>query len=130
MTTNWNVTSSSLDLIRTFLAVADCRSFSAAARRLDISPTAVSKAVRTIERQHGVILFQRTTRSVSPTDAGKALYERLKDAVTRIDGAFEALGAYRARSARSSRAGSCRPCAGRIRWWNSSCRSTTAWSTS
>lgn len=55
---------SCLDLIRLFLAVAEQRSFTLAARRLNISPTAVSKGVRALERKHDVTLFTRTTRSV------------------------------------------------------------------
>lgn len=90
---------SSLDLIRTFLAVAECRSFSGAAQRLDVSPPAVSKAIRVIERQHGVVLFTRTTRSVSLTDAGAALFAKLAAATAQIDEAFGALTAFRERPA-------------------------------
>jgi len=90
---------SSLDLIRTFLAVAECRSFSGAAQRLDVSPPAVSKAIRVIERQHGVVLFKRTTRSVSLTDAGAALFAKLAAATAQIDEAFGALSAFRERPA-------------------------------
>lgn len=90
---------SSLDLIRTFLAVAQCRSFTGAAQRLDVSPPAVSKAIRTIERQHGVVLFRRTTRSVSLTDAGAALFATLAAATAQIDDAFGALSAFRSRPA-------------------------------
>lgn len=90
---------SSLDLIRTFLAVAECRSFSGAAQRLDVSPPAVSKAIRVIERQHGVVLFKRTTRSVSLTDAGAALFAKLAVATAQIDEAFHSLTAFRERPA-------------------------------
>lgn len=45
---------SSLDLIRLFLAVAEDRSFTQAARHLEITPTAVSKGVRALEKKHGV----------------------------------------------------------------------------
>lgn len=90
---------SSLDLIRTFLAVAECRSFSGAAQRLDVSPPAVSKAIRVIERQHGVVLFTRTTRSVSLTDAGAALFAKLAAATAQIDEAFGTLTAFRERPA-------------------------------
>ena len=58
---NWSM--SSLELIRLFLAVAQLRSFTQAARALNVSPTAVSKGVRAMEKQHGVVLFTRTTRS-------------------------------------------------------------------
>ncbi len=82
---------SSLELIRLFLAVAEHRSFTLAARRLDVSPTAVSKGVRALEAKHGVPLFTRTTRSVSLTDAGASLFAALKPAVSQIEDAFSEL---------------------------------------
>lgn len=82
---------SSLELIRLFLAVAEQRSFTLAARRLNVSPTAVSKGVRALEAKHGVPLFTRTTRSVSLTDAGASLFAVLKPAVSQIEDAFSEL---------------------------------------
>jgi DNA-binding transcriptional LysR family regulator len=77
-----------------FLAVAEHRSFTRAARALDVTPTAVSKAVRQLERRHGVVLFQRTTRSVALTEAGAALLARLQPAADEMAGALAALGGY------------------------------------
>ncbi|MBB3221214.1 LysR family transcriptional regulator [Pseudoduganella umbonata] len=88
---------SSLELIRLFLAVAEHRSFTLAARRLNVSPTAVSKGVRALEARHGVTLFARNTRSVSLTDAGAALLALLKPAVSQIDDAFSALAQFQQR---------------------------------
>ena len=88
---------SSFDLIRMFLVVAEHRSFTEAARRLQLSPTAVSKGVRTLERQHGVVLFRRTTRSVSLTEAGASLLVALKPAIAQVEEAFAALGPFRDR---------------------------------
>ncbi|HWW73066.1 MAG TPA: LysR family transcriptional regulator [Duganella sp.] len=88
---------SSLDLIRLFLAVADERSFTQAARRLNITPTAVSKGVRALEKKHGVPLFVRTTRSVSLTDAGVGLLAAVKPAVGQIDAAFDELARFQSR---------------------------------
>jgi DNA-binding transcriptional LysR family regulator len=88
---------SSLDLIRLFLAVAEEGSFTQAARRLEITPTAVSKGVRALEKKHGVALFARTTRSVSLTDAGTQLLAALKPAVDQIDDAFTELARYQSR---------------------------------
>lgn len=85
---------SSLDLIRLFLAVAEERSFTLAARKLDITPTAVSKGVRALEKKHGVRLFARTTRSVALTDPGTSLLAALKPAVSQIDDAFEELARF------------------------------------
>lgn len=87
----------SLDLIRIFLAVARHRSFSLAARELGITPTACSKGVRALERRHGVVLFRRTTRSVSLTEPGVSLLAMLKPAVDQIEEAFTALEPFRER---------------------------------
>ncbi len=89
----------SLDLIRIFLAVAKHRSFSLAAQELAISPTACSKGVRALERRHGVVLFRRTTRSVSLTEPGVSLLAMLKPAVEQIEEAFTALAPFRERPA-------------------------------
>src|SRR5438067_1906920 len=61
--------------LQAFLAVARRRSFSAAARELGVTRSAVSQAVRQLEEQLRVVLLARTTRSVSPTDAGKRLVD-------------------------------------------------------
>jgi DNA-binding transcriptional LysR family regulator len=61
--------------LQVFLAVARNRSFSGAARELGVSTSAVSQAVKQLEDQLRVVLMTRTTRSVSPTDAGKRLIE-------------------------------------------------------
>lgn len=66
----------SLDLIRTFREVASQGSFSNAARRLDMSKATVSKYVAELETRFGVRLLNRSTRSVSLTDAGQLLLER------------------------------------------------------
>jgi len=87
----------SFDLIRLFLAVAQERSFTRAARRLDITPTAVSKGIRALEKKHGVALFVRTTRSVSLTEAGTNLMTALQPAVSQIDDAFRELAHYQSR---------------------------------
>lgn len=84
-----------LDGVAMFLAVAEHKSFTLAGARLQVSATAVSKSIRVLERRHGVSLFQRTTRHVALTEAGDALYKRLRPAVEDIDGAFEALNGFR-----------------------------------
>lgn len=87
----------SLDGVRTFLAVAERRSFSAAAAQLGITATATSKAIKMLEQRHGVILFKRTTRSVALTEAGAELFAQLRSATSQIDDAFSALTAHRDR---------------------------------
>jgi len=64
-----------LQQLQMFLAVARLRSFSRAARELSVSTSAVSQAVKQLEEQLRVVLLIRTTRSVSPTDAGRRLFE-------------------------------------------------------
>ena len=61
--------------LETFLAVARLSSFSAAARELGVSRSAVSQSVRQLEQQLRVTLVARTTRSVALTDAGRRLVE-------------------------------------------------------
>jgi DNA-binding transcriptional LysR family regulator len=56
----------------TFVAVVDCRGLAGAARKLNLSPPAVTRAVAELEERLGVQLLTRTTRVVRPTDAGTA----------------------------------------------------------
>src|SRR5579859_526753 len=58
-----------LNGVTTFLAVAETSSFTAAAGRLGVTPTAVCKTIRLREARHGVMLFQRTTRRRSRKQA-------------------------------------------------------------
>ncbi len=85
----------SFDSVKTFLAVAELKSFTAAAARLGVTPTAASKAIKLMERQHGVVLFQRTTRHVGLTEAGASLLNSLRPAAAQIEDAFTALNSYR-----------------------------------
>jgi DNA-binding transcriptional LysR family regulator len=86
-----------LDGVAVFLAVAEHRSFTGAALALGVTPTAVSKAIRALEARQGVMLFQRTTRRVALTEAGQAVFVRLRPAVSEISDAFAALGGFRDR---------------------------------
>ena len=63
-------------------------SFRAAALQLGMSTTALSNAIAKLERQLGVRLFNRTTRSVSPTDAGRAFAEQVGPAIEAIQTAM------------------------------------------
>jgi DNA-binding transcriptional LysR family regulator len=80
-----------------FVAVADLLSFRAAASRLGVTPSALSHSMRQLEERLGVRLLNRTTRSVSMTDAGHRLLERLRPAVDQIAGALEDLNKGRER---------------------------------
>jgi DNA-binding transcriptional LysR family regulator len=61
-----------------FIASADERGFSAAARRLGLTPAAVSKGVAQLEGRLGVRLFQRSTRSLALTTDGERLYGQIR----------------------------------------------------
>ncbi|MBH0239035.1 LysR family transcriptional regulator [Methylobrevis albus] len=73
-----------------FLAVAEARSFRGAAERLGVTRPAVSLAIRRLEDRLGVALVQRTTRSVSLTEAGEQLYQRVAPAISEVGLALEA----------------------------------------
>jgi DNA-binding transcriptional LysR family regulator len=62
-----------LNLIRRFEAVYRLRSFSRAAKELGMTHSAITKSIRTLEESWNVRLFDRTTRSVLPTEAGQRL---------------------------------------------------------
>ena len=80
-----------LSVLSAFLAVADERSFTRAAKRLNVSTSGVSQAIRRLEEQIGVRLLTRTTRSVSPTDAGEQLLAHLRPALADIRGVLTTL---------------------------------------
>jgi DNA-binding transcriptional LysR family regulator len=80
-----------------FVAVADHLSFRAAAIRLGITASALSHSMRQLEERLGVRLLNRTTRSVSLTDAGFRLLEQLRPAVNQIADALESLNRERQR---------------------------------
>ena len=80
-----------------FVAVADQRSFRAAASQLGVTPSALSHAMRQLEERLGVRLLHRTTRSVSATDAGLRLLDRLRPAMSQISDALEDLNQERQR---------------------------------
>lgn len=68
----------SMGALPLFLAVAEDLSFTGAARRLGLSPSATGKAIARLEARLGVVLFQRTTRRVSLTAEGELLLERAR----------------------------------------------------
>jgi len=78
-----------------FLAVAEERSFTKAAKRLGVSPSAMSHAIRGLEEDLGVRLLSRTTRSVAPTEAGERLLTRVRPALTDVQEALDQLSGLR-----------------------------------
>ena len=88
-----------LNVLAAFLTVAQERSFTRAAKRLGVSPSAVSHAIKGLEEQIGIRLLARTTRSVAPTDAGDQLIARLDPALADIRDALGQLAGLRDRPA-------------------------------
>jgi Bacterial regulatory helix-turn-helix protein, lysR family len=84
-----------LSVMSAFLAVPDERSFTKAAKRLRVTQSALSHAIRGLEEQVGVRLLARTTRSVAPTEAGEQLLAELRPALTGIRGALDRIGGLR-----------------------------------
>lgn len=72
-----NKSDPTFDDLAIFLAVCSAGGFRTAARQLGLSPSHVSETITRIEIQLGVPLLARTTRSVTPTEAGRALADRL-----------------------------------------------------
>jgi DNA-binding transcriptional LysR family regulator len=79
-----------IHLMKVFVAVGELESFAAAARRLDISPAAVTRAISALEDQLGVKLLLRTTRSVRVTEAGSRYLEDTRHILASINEANEA----------------------------------------
>lgn len=65
--------------LESFLRSAECRSFSEAARRLSVTPAAVSRNVAMLERNLGVRLFHRSTRKLTLTEAGETFRSAIAD---------------------------------------------------
>jgi DNA-binding MarR family transcriptional regulator len=83
----------SLDQLVAFVAVARERSLTAAAAKLNISQSALSHTLRELEERLGVRLLPRTTRNVSPTEAGERLLRnvgpRLDEIASEVDAVRE-----------------------------------------
>jgi DNA-binding transcriptional LysR family regulator len=81
--------------LSTFIAVADHGSFTKAAVQLGLSTSSLSQSIRGLEERLGVRLLNRTTRSVSPTQAGAQMLMRLRPLFDQIDSAVEEANAFR-----------------------------------
>jgi DNA-binding transcriptional LysR family regulator len=86
-----------LDGLLAFWKVAQHRGFTAASAELEVSPSALSQAIRHLEARLGVRLLNRTTRSVSLTEAGEAYLSRIGPAVGDVLDAGEQLHALQGR---------------------------------
>jgi len=70
-----------LDAMAAFIAVCDANGFAAAARRLRVSPSVVTRQVASLEQRLGARLLQRTTRSIGLTETGQRFLERARKIV-------------------------------------------------
>jgi DNA-binding transcriptional LysR family regulator len=82
--------------MRMFVQVVRAESFSAAARRLDLTPSSVSRAVSGLEDELGVRLLNRTTRRLRLTEAGQVYYEHAARIATELDDARRAVSELQA----------------------------------
>jgi DNA-binding transcriptional LysR family regulator len=92
-------------------AIVAHRSFRKAADELGVSPSTLSHMMRTLELKMGVRLLNRTTRSVSPTEAGERLVARLQPVLKELDLALEEVDAVRNRPSGSLRINASEPAA-------------------
>lgn len=74
-----------LRAVRLFLAVAEDRHFTSAARRMNIAQPALSRAIRALEDELGAELFTRSTRKVELTEAGRLFRREARPAIDRLD---------------------------------------------
>jgi len=74
-----------IEAMKAFVAAAEARSFAEAARRLDLAPPVVTRAVQTLEGRVGMRLFNRTTRRVALTEAGERYLSTAMQALEQLD---------------------------------------------
>ena len=74
-----------LQCMRAFLSVADSKSFSAAARALESSPAVISRRIGSLEQHLGIRLFNRSTRRVELSEAGRSYYPRCQELIAQLD---------------------------------------------
>jgi DNA-binding transcriptional LysR family regulator len=89
------MTQAKVNDLQAFVAVAREQSFTKAAARLGVSPSALSHTIRALEQRLGVRLLARTTRNVAPTDAGDRLMQSIAPLFDQIAAEVEALGELR-----------------------------------
>ena len=89
----------SLDDLRALIAIGRERSFTRAAAQLGVSQSALSQTIRQLETRLGVRLLTRTTRSVSPTEAGERLLRTVSPRFEEIDAELSAVAELRGKPA-------------------------------
>lgn len=75
----------SLSGMSVFVAIVDSGSFAAAGEVMGMSQPGVSRALARLEKRLGILLFDRTTRSVTLTDEGRRLYEQVVPLLAALD---------------------------------------------
>jgi DNA-binding transcriptional LysR family regulator len=85
--------------LKAFVAVVERASFARAADHLGLSASALSQIIRKLEARLGVLLLNRTTRSVAPTEAGSRLHERIAPMILEMDAAVADAAAAKGRTA-------------------------------
>jgi DNA-binding transcriptional LysR family regulator len=86
-----------IDAMQAFVAVADLEGFAPAARKLKLSPSAVTRLIAALEERLGARLLQRTTRSVTLTDTGRHYLERARRILADVEEAERAAEGERTR---------------------------------
>lgn len=95
--------------LRAFAMVVERSNFTRAAEQLQISPSSLSQIIKRLEERLGMRLLNRTTRSVSLTDAGRRLHARLVPAIAELEAAVAGIS-----SLRDNPAGTLRVCFSRL----------------
>ena len=90
---------SRFDDLAAFAAVVRAKSFTKAAAQMGVSQSALSQTVRTLERRLDLKLLNRTTRSVSPTEAGERLFRTVGPRFDDIEAELAVLGEMRGKPA-------------------------------
>jgi DNA-binding transcriptional LysR family regulator len=78
-----------LSVLQTFVDVVKQGSFAAVARERNVDPSSVSRAIAGLEAELGIRLLQRTTRQLSPTEAGTAYFQRIEPLVEEMQQAID-----------------------------------------
>jgi DNA-binding transcriptional LysR family regulator len=97
------MTRADLSELTAFALIAEHRSFRAAAGILGVSPSALSHTIRNLEKKLNVRLFNRTTRSVAPTEAGEQMLRRIRPAMADLEDAMNEAASARDRPSGSIR---------------------------